>query len=72
MKAERIHSDRIVRAIEREVRLAAIEDGVRPIAAAINELAGKCGVAPSTIAKHALLLPVPIPALPEWNERIAA
>jgi len=45
---------------------------LRPVAASINELAGKHGVAPSTIAKHALLLPVPLPGLSDWNARVAS
>lgn len=53
-------------------RMTAFRDDVRPLAAQINDLAGKYGVAPSTVTKHALLLPVPVPGLHDWNERIAA
>ena len=48
----------------------AIQRDALPVAASINELAGKHGVAPSTIAKHALLLPVPLPEQPAWNARV--
>lgn len=48
----------------------AIQRDALAVAAKINELAGKHGVAPSTIAKHALLLPVPLPGETAWNARI--
>lgn len=59
------------KALDRK-RAASLQSDVRPIAAQINELAGKYGIAPSTVAKHALLLPVPVPGLRDWNERIAS
>jgi len=48
----------------------AIQRDALAVAARINELAGKHGVAPSTIAKHALLLPVSLPEQPTWNARV--
>lgn len=49
----------------------ALHADLAPVAARLNELAGKHGVKPRTIARHLKLLPVPVPGLHAWNERIA-
>ena len=51
--------------------LQAMQRDLSPMAAQVNELAGKYGVAPSTVAKHVLLLAVHAPGVPEWNRRLA-
>lgn len=50
----------------------AISQDVRPVADELTRLAKKHGVRPHTIYRHAMLLPVPVPGLVEWNERVAA
>lgn len=49
----------------------ALHDDLRPVAARLNELAGKHGVSAVTIKRHLSLLPVPLRDLPSWNDRIA-
>lgn len=51
-------------------KVDALHADLGPVAAKVNELAGKHGVSASTIVRHILLLPVVIPALPEWNRRV--
>jgi hypothetical protein len=49
----------------------ALHADLRPVAARLDELAGKHGVSAVTIKRHLNLPPVPIRDLPAWNSRIA-
>ena len=48
----------------------ALHHDLGPIPAKVNELAGKHGIAPATVAKHIVLLAVHAPGCPDWNRAI--
>lgn len=49
----------------------ALHEDLRPVAYQLQAIAEKNGLAPRTVSKHLRLLPVPVPGLHDWNERIA-